>query len=55
VDSRKRARLAGAAAAWIHRHPRECAEFRFDILEVLNAAGQPPMIELRRDAFQADG
>jgi putative endonuclease len=55
VDHRKRARLALAAAAWIRQHPRVCAEFRFDILEVVNAAGQPPLVELRRDAFHADG
>lgn len=55
VDSRKRARLAIAAAAWIRQNSRECVEFRFDILEVLNVPGRAPLVEWTRDAFHADG
>ncbi|MEJ2547146.1 MAG: YraN family protein [Gemmatimonadota bacterium] len=55
VNSRKRARLNRAAAAWIHGHPRESGPFRFDILEVVNAPGRAPLVEWTRDAFQADG
>jgi putative endonuclease len=55
VDARKRAGLALAAGAWISRHPRESVEFRFDILEVVNAPGREPLVEWRRDAFHADG
>lgn len=55
VDARKRGRLSRAAAAWIRAHPRESAEFRFDIIEVVNAPGRIPLIDWRRDAFQADG
>jgi putative endonuclease len=51
-DQRKR--LARAAAAWIGQHPGEPGEYRFDIVEVVMAPGGPPLVELLRDAFQAD-
>ena len=54
VDARKRRRMIRAARAWIGRHPGTAGEFRFDILEVVTAPGDAPLIEHRPDAFHAD-
>jgi putative endonuclease len=54
VDALKRKRIARAAAAWIATHPADGDEFRFDLIEVVDAPGEDPLVDLIRNAFQAD-
>ena len=54
VSASKRRRLARAAAGWIAGRPGEGREFRFDIIEVTNAAGGAPLVEHLPDAFRSD-
>jgi putative endonuclease len=54
VSASKRRKLARVAAGWIATWPGEGREYRFDIVEVTNAAGGEPLIEHLPDAFRSD-
>jgi putative endonuclease len=54
VDRRKRRTLARTASAWISAHPGSGDAFRFDVVEVVLAAGGPPLVEHWPEAFTAD-
>lgn len=54
VNAAKRRRLIRASTAWIASHPGNGRDFRFDIVEVTNAAGAVPLIDHWPDAFHAD-
>jgi len=55
IDAGKRRRLIRASSAWIAAHPGAGREFRFDIMEITNAAGGEPLVDYWPDAFCADG
>ena len=52
----KQRRIALAAAAFRHEHPRYAgAPYRFDVVAVFWPAGERPRFSLRRDAFRRPG
>ncbi|HEX3818016.1 MAG TPA: YraN family protein [Chthoniobacterales bacterium] len=52
VDRRKQRRISLGAFAWLRLLGNPDVSFRFDVVEVVVAAGAKPRIELIRNAFQ---
>ncbi len=52
VTSRKRARMARAALAWLVRHGQQDRACRFDVVEVLASSGGTLAARHIRDAFR---
>jgi putative endonuclease len=52
VDRRKQRRISLGAFAWLRLLGNPDVAFRFDVVEVLEIAGENPRIELIRNAFQ---